>query len=346
MAHNYELVLDVLNGCKWNCPGCTVDRNSKNSFTLERLEELRNLMLEEKDKGSSLTHFEIGPVDFLSCSNFEDVMETGAAKDLVEAFEYVFLTSTLLSRGDIESRLDYTAEKFAGKKVYLFIPLELRRLKEKRFGENLFSNLELFREKARGKFTLSKVYANALDIPYFSGLEYQEKLSLVRFMANDLGMKINFNYRLTSEESPQHYSYVSSSEFLPVLLKEVRELDALYEDINLPDLLLDNKPRRGLLFKDDELYWMPYLGKFTASVEPNFAVDFGKGKMEAVDFFETKLNSSQIAYLPKTSLCQNCDLMEVCLSRGILESMRVYKHFDCVVPEQRKELWRRLGAKR
>lgn len=346
MSYTYELVLDVLNGCKWNCFGCTVDRMTIHTYRREKFLMLKEFILGQKNEGSSLIHFEIGPTDFFTCDNLEEILNDPSISELISNFEFIFLTSTLLSRKDIDKRLAFLCEKLKGKKIYLFIPLQLERLKDKSFGQNLFENIQYLKEKSKSSFTIDKVYANVLDIPYFSNLNYNEKCDLLNWLYKQAGMKINFNYRLTSDSSPQHYSYVSSADFLPILLREVRDLDILYDDLNIPDYLLDNKKRRGLLFKEGNLYWMPYLGKFTASLEQNFQIKLSENISKSLEQYELSLQSSQISYLTKTKDCPQCDFLNVCLSRGIIESMKIYNHTDCIIPDSRKKYWEKLQTNR
>lgn len=346
MSYTYELVLDVLNGCKWNCLGCTVDRMTIHTYRKENFLTLKEFMITQKNKGSSLTHFEIGPTDFFTCDNLEEILNDASIGELINNFEFIFLTSTLLSRKDIDKRLAFLCDKLKNKRIYLFIPLQLERLKDKTFTQNLFDNIEYLKEKANSSFIIDKVYANVLDIPYFSSLHFDEKRNLLNWLYQQAGTKINFNYRLTSDSSPQHYSYVSSVDFLPILLREVRALDMLYEDLNIPDYLLNNKKRRGLLFKEGKLYWMPYLGKFTASLEENFQIDLSNNISESLERYELSLQSSQISYLAQTKDCPQCDFLNVCLSRGIIESMKVYNHSDCIIPDSRKKYWEKLQTNR
>lgn len=134
--YTYELVLDTLNGCKWNCHGCTVDRLATYSYKPEDFRSLEEFMLKEKSKGSILNHFEIGPTDFLSCSNLEEILNDSSIQSLIKNFEHIFLTSTLLSKKDMQARMPLIKEKLLNKCVYLFIPLELKKLTDPRFKTN------------------------------------------------------------------------------------------------------------------------------------------------------------------------------------------------------------------
>lgn len=340
MSHSYELVLDILSGCRWSCRGCTIDRSARNPFSSDELERLENFMRKEGENGARLGHLEIGPTDIFSCANLEAVFSDAAVRGLIKKFKYIFITSTLLSREDIEGRIALLKEQLAGTRIYLFIPLELRRLEDKRFAEHFFSNLQFFINETQADFQVSEVYLNILDISYFSSLGASVKKELLAKLWKEHGIRLNFNYRLSGDFNDGHYSYASSPKFLPLLMSESRKLDEAYETVDLPEENLNNLKRRGLVFNSNRLFWMPYLGKFTPCLESGFAIEGDEDIKTSLELFETELLGRQSAYLNRASECSECPTLSVCLSRGIIGTMEVYGKEECVVPETMKGKWR------
>lgn len=198
----------------------------------------------------------------------------------------------------------------------------------------------------KGHIDIDKIYANILDLPYFSSLSYEQKFDITQWLEHTAHIKLNFNYRLTSKKSPQHYSYLPTADLLPQLLDEDLTIDKIYEDLNIPDISLDNNLRRGLVYREGEIYWMPYLGKFIASLENNFRIEVSDNMADSIKHFELQMKSNQLAYLSKTQDCTSCDLLSVCLNRGIIESMNIYDHAQCVIPQSRKSTWKEFKAVR
>lgn len=80
-----QLILDILEGCKYNCPGCYVDR--RNNYNEKALDNALILMDQVESAGMYLDDITIGPTDFFGANNTMDVLRDERMKNILSRVE-------------------------------------------------------------------------------------------------------------------------------------------------------------------------------------------------------------------------------------------------------------------
>jgi MoaA/NifB/PqqE/SkfB family radical SAM enzyme len=76
-----QIILDILEGCKYNCPGCYVDR--RNNYDTKSMDDVLILMDQVEAAGMYLDDVTIGPTDFFGADNILDVLRDERMKKIL-----------------------------------------------------------------------------------------------------------------------------------------------------------------------------------------------------------------------------------------------------------------------
>lgn len=312
-----ELVLDVLNSCHWSCHGCVVSKKNR-EFDSEALDQTLQNFLNYKRDGHLLSHLEIGPVDFLSASNVIEFLDNKSIQKLINEFDEIFITSTLSNIENLKN-INKLLKINPNLKLRVFVPVNLNELSS----VSKIDDLKL-------KFNLlKKTYSHTIKFyPFMMGIDLQSvsfeslKPMLLNFYEST-GVEMGLNNSCARVKGA--FNKRSSNIFNK--LKSLNEFDSKISDAGLSFELQKNDQnmvKRGYLFSDNKLYFMPYLNQFINCLDETFVID-------SLESFESDLAQEQLLNLHKKTSCMDCKSLNQCLDRGVLKLLDSLSAQDCIL---------------
>lgn len=130
-----NVTLDILEGCKYTCMGCAVDRDLViRDIPQEDIDGLLRLAHEIKEQHyGTLFEFTVGPTDFIASKNGMEIFEHPLIKGYMELFDAIVIPLSLLNdKGLVElaQKLNHYA---AGKKLKVAVPISITNSKKPKF---------------------------------------------------------------------------------------------------------------------------------------------------------------------------------------------------------------------
>lgn len=82
-----QIIMDILEGCKYRCPGCFV--NKRNNYNENTLDNVYRIMQQIVDAGIKLDDITLGPTDFFGAENIEEILRHSTTKKILSMVEGV-----------------------------------------------------------------------------------------------------------------------------------------------------------------------------------------------------------------------------------------------------------------
>ena len=317
----FNFNLEVLNGCRWSCVGCYVNKKEENSFSIADIKNFQKLS--ESLKGSEYipSILILGPTDIFTANNSLEILTESEFYKLTKSFERLTFTSTFLalsddvvevlkifSHVDLEFKLIIDLPKFNDddlKKLANNI-----KLLKKLIGRNIVIHpqLNLFNaasEKLKEALTNYKSINERSYFYFNQGVDYA-----VSFGRS----KVSKNYQLKAYE----------------LLKATfnREIET---QMHFDAGKLDDISENIFTFKNGEFFYAPKIyDEYVNFYEHNRLNIIDWSANEFQDFLKANLidQYTQMDTLP----CKNCDYNATCADRGAIKFLNHLGTNQCIFP--------------
>lgn len=122
----FNLTLEVLQGCRYNCAGCMVDKDfDPGPFTEDR-GSMVDLVDQMRSRGYPLTEFTVGPVDVIASRAGVKILEHPLVRDMADRYENIVLPLALLDDVGLDELADAINELMPGKSLKIATPFPIR----------------------------------------------------------------------------------------------------------------------------------------------------------------------------------------------------------------------------
>jgi len=306
-----KIQMDVLDRCEHSCSGCFVNRRN-NAPSDSDLAGFMSRVKSMTEEGLLVDEILIGPTDFLSSSNFYDVLSN---KDLLKTINDnspILAFVTTLMGGDILKFCSFITK-------------------------NINTDTEIEIGIATNPETL-------MDIGYIEDVKY--KLSI---LSDNLEHDITYTFLLNIEDREIDYQRIhnhvtsmfdTTFDLIPSvarsgnkkkILDRIEQVNSFFN--NLPpssgtnNIMIDHSHSgnnfKVLNFKRGDWYISPFLYENMAIYDDMF-------KVNGIQDFHNKVVEQ---YSHETE-CTNCDFLTSCASRGIPMLMKFLETESCICPKE------------
>lgn len=272
----------------------------------------------------------VGPTDYMTADNRQDVMQNRTFQEMAQLFHQVtfnaaFLDTNLLNYGVMCYEIDCAVP---GKPIRFLIPAVPAHFKNEKFGlmikeklEYIKKNLIVARLNEAGfvvnctKETVDDKFEehlrNGFDIEFV--VDKDDILTIPYGRAPTKDLMVAQNVRRVSHRISSFY----------------KELNGEDERRRNPDLHYDTGTMVNLLYTGGKLYWVPFLKDDCPFLDDDFVIE-RPWSMANLLAARERAREASLTYLEGTP-CMECPHLGSCAEKGITSIMKKLSIRDCLV---------------
>lgn len=339
-----DFTLEVTNGCRYNCTGCSIDKDGNswpNDFEFDKIFKLVDDLAENEFRPMNL---QIGPTDIMTSVNRDTVLASPQIKTLAKKFLKTAINCAFLDPFNenyikMGQQLNWLLE---GGMVKFVVPFEAYHIDNKEYIDRIRKRIELTLQHMPD-VTHTKTY---LLINYETSSIYDkennanltEELILKTYQSELLdGLTADIILPHTRTDLRQKKN---SDEFYNAVMKLKQYITSARNKYGTAVDIAELQPHEGkdwdIFYKAGKLYMTPFLLEGLASFDQEYEVT---GSWTFENLYNTYLNGflSQIEWAGNNTACQGCQLVPLCAERGIHTLMKISNIQECISPAKSLE---------
>jgi hypothetical protein len=323
-----DVQLDITAGCQRSCGDCVVSFNSP--MFISRAKDFNGLMSQCSEE-FFLGNLILGPTDVFASNQSVDYSDP-AVLEIASHFKTVTLSTSLLGKKiDIINHAERIGKLFT-QQIKLSIPVDLREVDNKKYRDHIWEKINLFEEH------LGRPLGTSSRKVYFIGNlpTKQDDIDpnifdkFVKDWGVQLDIAINNGRKGIKDLKPV---FDNAVEFFTNRIDKVN---------NFPGALMEEGRGIDLLFRNGELYYMPFYNERIGVLDNKFKLF--KNQDWTLDNLIKDINSLMVESMEAGQVhpeCATCDLNSRCslfLIPVLLNSLDIE---TCVQP---KEVMKKHGS--
>lgn len=336
---DFNLTLEVLEGCGFNCSDCAVDKSFEPKVSIHPdTDKLLSMVVGLKDLGFRPFEFTVGPTDIASSNNGLAMLESPLVKGLGEHFGSMVISLSLLSEKGLLELAEVIDRVIPGKRLRVITPVTVKNTKNDKYISKLQERLKLF-----GSYLKEvELYASYLTINMF-----RENIELFDADYHRTAMSIQLGPRTTVE-----YSFAHSRGGFENLLRQEqfkRDLYAFTQVIADNDagfsgqLLHDPFDGFELGYRDGKLYYIPVVMEKFPVFDPFFEISEPWSAEHIVSIKEEQYYTNLNTFVDHPT-CGDCCHVNTCAHGDLHTTMRYLNINHCPLGiKNRTDLIRTFG---
>lgn len=144
----FNLTLEILQGCKYNCVGCMVDKDYEPLIPFDNDTDKILAMIDGlKQEGYRTREFTIGPTDVISSKTGDAILDHELIRGLAERFDSMVIPLALLSTSGLDELCAKVNDLMKGKSFTLATPFRLKSVHNKKHIELLRKMVNFIKTK-------------------------------------------------------------------------------------------------------------------------------------------------------------------------------------------------------
>lgn len=337
---------EVLNGCKFNCRGCYVEKNSQTPITEEQFDNIDTLL--KSLEGSLYQPFIafVGPTDFLVADNFNSVFGNEKIISLFKHFKRLSLQTTYLGMKNAEEIAKILNDNFSNMEIEINIVIDPAKIMDDNYLALLDKNKQHFLSLLSRSDVRTFGIMNVFNYDQTKIPQLLKNYDFIHQRVEHLiETSIDYNFSagrkldLTNEEFSALTNRVKA-------LFENSEMSQKKEEFlkfgfgKITDALIE----RQYNYRGGDLYHSPLLFERFVAFRDELKIPLQKYSASEIEVYERNLQLKQFLYAPKTQECEECPFVASCIDRGILHLMETFNVDECVVSKNALFAVNNMGA--
>lgn len=145
----FNMTLDILEGCKYSCMDCSVDRDLViRDIPDEDVEQLTQLAYDMRTTyGAEMFEFAVGPTDFITSRNGMEIFDHPLLQGLLPQFDSVAIALSMLSDNGLVDLGEVLSTHAVGKKIRVAIPMAIKNAYNQKFLSAIRRRIQLLGSK-------------------------------------------------------------------------------------------------------------------------------------------------------------------------------------------------------
>jgi len=323
---DFNLTLEVLEGCGYSCSDCAVDKSFEPTLTVNPdTEALLGVVVGLASQGFRPFEFTLGPTDIVSSSNGMELLQSPLVKGLLEHFGSMVISLSLLSDKGLKELAESLDAIMGGKRLRVITPVTVKNLKNPKYIQKLQERLGLL----KGYLTKTDLYASYLTINMF-----KENAQDFDAEYHRIATSIDLGPRTTVDYSFAH----SRGGFENLLRQDLFKRD-IYKfaqviadnDVKFSGQLLHD-PFDGieLGYRDGKLYYIPVVVEKFPIFDDFFEIP-KPWTAESVVGYKGSLYEDNLVEFVTSPECGDCCHLNNCAHGDLHSVMRYLKHDTCLL---------------
>lgn len=323
-----EITLDIFKGCGHSCSGCMIDKQLGGD--VNDIAELQALVKEMVGVGYVAFDLGVGPTDYMTAENADDVMKHPIFKDMAQMFHQVTFNAAFLEKdmAKYAAMCNDIDESIPGKPIRFLIPAAPTFFKTDKFGKMIERKLKLIKGALKAAYLneagfvvscTTETVTDDFEEQLMEGFDVEfpvdkdDILNIPYGRVQNKDLMVGQNIKRMSHRITQFYS----------------ELNGVDERRRNPDLCFNTGTMVNLLYTGGKLYWVPFLKDDCPFIEDDFTIP-RPWTMDNLLSVRQKAADSAFDYLEGTP-CMDCVYLSSCSEKGITSIMQKMQIRDCLV---------------
>ncbi len=323
-----EITLDIFRGCGHSCAGCMIDKQLGGEVS--DIPELLALIQEMEAVGYVPFDLGVGPTDYMTSNNVQDVMGNETFQAMAQLFHQVTFNAAFLEK-DL-SKYDSMCQDIdlacPGKPIRFLIPAAPNFFKNDKFGKMIEAKLEHCKATFQSAFlneagfvvtcnheTMDENFdeniRRGMDVEF--PVDKDDILNIPYGRSKNLDLMVSQRVKRVSHAISEFYAGLSGED----------------ERRRNPDLHYDTGTMVNLLYTGGKLYWVPFLKDDCPFIHDEFTIP-RPWTMENLLRVRNEAMQRSVEYLEGTE-CLGCVHFASCMEKGISTIMQKLSIRDCLV---------------
>lgn len=327
-----EYLLDVLDGCAFDCPGCFVKK--KNKTLINDLVHFKNFVQTVENAFPVRTEVVLGSTDVFTARNFADVVESDVFQSLY-LYNFVIPTTFMTDPGITEERMSMIRERREGWspdcefEIFAVIDTDKYLDGNKTYLTRFRKNLEICNPDVL-----------VLVNNFFSRHQYK-RINMV-----DLAAKLKEDFDAEFRLIPSFFRAGRGETVIPHALQYrdllIDQMAGVSQEQNIVvdvvDRFVGPVPFLNYSFKEGEIYATSYM--YFDDLPQSHELyhiprdENGRYSIDTIHEALNELMSRQFEYAGKTDECSTCKYLLSCTTRNVLTYMESRGIKQCLLPRQ------------
>ena len=327
---------EILNGCKFKCQGCHVEKNAQNPIEDKEFAEL-NKVINSFKEGNYLPNFAfIGPTDFLAADNFSIIFNDQKFIDLFHKFRRISFQTTYLNIQNAEIITQSLKKHYSDMEIEIDIIIDPAKISDKRYLSIIEKNkktfLDLMGMDNIRTFAIMNVYDyDNTKTPELLKTYDSIHQSVCHLFENTIDY--NFSFMRSKDISKEEFVTLSSQVkdlFNTSMNSKTKNVSLRFSFGKLTDTLLE----KHLNYRNGKLYYSPLLYERFVTFNEKFEIPFQDFTAKEFENFEYSAQLSQYEKVNDKEECESCPLLASCIERGILFLLDHFETTKCPVAKE------------
>lgn len=336
---DFNLTLEVLEGCGYHCGGCTVDKeHTPDLVTTDTTQRLLALVDDLHANEFRPFEFSMAPTDILSAKNGLAVLDTPLIRGMAERFDSMVLTLALLREEGLRELAEKADALMAGKWIRLVVPITVKNSTNDKYisllrERVLYFNSFLKKSKIRSVYLTVNMYRDNMQL---INPEYHKKV-----MSINLGVRTITDYTFT--HSRKGFTNLLVLEEFKRDIYKFTQLVADNDSKFVGHLLHDPFDGVELCYRDGKLYHIPVLMEKFPIFDPFYVIPEPWCTDTVVEYKQNHYFENLGKFTEHTE-CGDCCHLNVCTHGDLHTTMRYLKIDHCPLGiKNRHDLTREYG---
>lgn len=325
-ALTFNLSLEILTGCRYSCPGCTVEKNfSPLNVSEDDADELLSLLMGLKNDGFRLLELKVAPTDIISSDNGFQALQHRLVRGAIEQYKAFNINLAMLHDGGLEELAGILDDIAPGKWLSVTIPMTLKNTGNIKFITELRERILYFKSLLK-KVEFNRIYLN-LNVDNIN-LGVLDVESYNRAHELDLGIRTVVEFPFA--HSRKGLDNIIVAEELKHDLNEFLEfVKTRVNTLNFRPLLPAILEGLEFIYRDGHLYSVPVV------VEnfPLFINEFELSKPWTVDtvldYKMTRYSDNLMEFIEHPE-CGDCCFLDQCARSDVHRIMKLVNSDKCL----------------
>lgn len=331
-----NLNFEVLNGCKFKCPGCFVDLNGQKAFTQEDLDRLESLVNSADQSMYKPFIAFIAPTDFLVADNTVAVLSDPRFSKILKSFRRISLQTTYLDLRNMSEIIHVLKNFYNDLEIEINIIIDPARITDDTHLALIEKNKKSFLDALGRNDVRTFGIMNVYDYDQTKIPELLKNYDLMHKRVEHL-FETTIDYNFSIGRSKQ----LTSEEFLSSAFR-IKELfdhslvsgeKAQYLRFSFGKLT-DSLIERQYNYRAGALYYSPLLYERYVSFKDEFKLPLNSFAFNEIEEYEQEVQLEQYAAANDYEECSECPFVASCIDRGILKMMNIYETKKCLVAKK------------
>ena len=324
---NFNLTLEVLEGCGYNCRDCAVDKSTTLASMSEAdAQDLSILVDDMIAKGFNPFEYTIAPTDLVTSDNGMAWLEHPLVAEFSEKFGSMVVSLTLLNDYGLQALADKVNVLAKGKKFRLVLPASLKNLHNPKYVAVLRKQIAYL----KSLLTETKFYRIYLAINMITESAELFNADTTKFVKGlnlgvDTGIDFNFAHSRQGLGNLVVYS---------AFINDTRHYFETLSKFTIPEekvqVVPDPYDGLELLYRDGKLYYVPILVEKFPIFDDAFAIP-KPWTADAVIAFKENLYFQNLNDYAGHPTCGDCCFVDRCARGDTHTVMRHIREDSCII---------------